>query len=857
MTRSYLPGIDSELLLKPFFEERVSRETLDNGLVSIIKPDHSAALVSVQVWVKSGSIHEGENLGSGLSHYLEHMLFKGTEKRPGAEIAAVVQRHGGNMNAYTSFDRTVYYIDLPSEHLEVALDVLADAVFDAVLPPDEAERERDVILREIDMGHDDPDRTLVQTLFSTAFREHPYRYPVIGYRDVFSALTRDDLVAYQRSRYAPNNVVVVVSGDVDADLAQGLVTAAFGGFERKKLAPVLQPFEPEQISRREEHLFREVNLSRCALAFKIPGLHHEDAPALDILSSILGSGKSSLLWKRLRDDQRLVHDIDTMTWKPAGGGLMDVSFTSDPEKREAAAEAVIATLDEVMGEGFSEAAVAKAIRQALVAEINVRKTVSGQASRLGVAEVVAGDLAFSRSYFQRLIRVEPSDLVAVGRRYLVPERLTMVSLNPAASRASGQTAGGRRSVAARFEERTLPNGARLLTQSDTRLPNIHLRLVAFGGGAYESPEKRGVTSLLATLLTRDTQKRSAEEVAETIESIGGALEEFSGNNCFGLSLEVMPADLSLACDLLEQAISHPVFQRDTFQREQESLLASIREDLDEVLSFAMKQLRARFFGEHPLWVDDSGALETVTAIGLEDVVAQYRRLVRPENLVLSVAGDFGSADGKVVDALAEMLERLPAERFEESRISFAGPPEPGTFVESQPRQQAVVLQGFPDCGVLDADFRAGEVLDELLSGMSSRLFERVREKLGLAYYVGSGRVTGLREGMFYLYAGTHPEAVDAVTREMEDEVRRIREGGATVEELERCRIRLKTRRRSSMQTNGSRAVLAGLNAVYGRPPNEWLEYDRQVDAVGLEDLRRFAEKYLREENKVSLVVRPE
>ncbi len=856
MTTSYLPGTDPELLLKPFFEEEVLRETLDNGLVSIIKPDHSAALVSVQVWVKTGSVHEGDSLGSGLSHYLEHMLFKGTRKRPGAEIAAEVQRHGGNMNAYTSFERTVYYIDLPSEHLEVALDVLADAVFDAVLPADETEREREVILREIDMGNDDPDRTLVQTLFSTAFREHPYRYPVIGYRDVFSALAREDLVSYQRTRYTPNNIVLVISGDVEPARASELISATFGGVERKKVAPVLLPFEPEQISRREEHVFRDVNLSRCALAYKIPGLHHEDAPAIDILSTILGGGKSSLLWKKLRDEQRLVHDIDTMAWKPAGGGLLDVSFTAEAEKREEATEAVVAALDQALNEGFNEAAVTKAIRQALVSEINVRKTISGQASRLGVAEVVAGDLAFSRTYFQRLLRVDPERLVEVGRRYLTPERLTVVSLNPASSRRPGKVARKGLSAEARFEERTLANGAQLLLNRNAKLPNLHLRLLGLGGGAYEAPAKRGVTALLATLLNRDTRKRSAEEVAETIESIGGTFGEFSGNNSFGLSLEVMPADFDLASDLLEQAVRSPVFQEDTFQREKDSLLAEIREELDEVLSFGMKRLRARFFGRHPLGVDDSGTLETVAALTVDDVADQYRRLVRPGNLVLSAAGDFGKSEDRVVERLTQLLESLPGEPFEPASTAFSGPAETGDFVEFQPRQQAVVLQGYPDCGIQDESFRTGEVVDELLSGMSSRLFERVREKLGLAYYVGSGRIAGLREGMFYLYAGTHPDAVDAVKREMADELRRIRDGGVTPEELDRCRVRLKTHRRGSMQTNGARAMLAGLNVLYGRPANEWLEYDRQVDAIQLDDLQKFARKYLREDRKVSLVVRP-
>src|ERR1700704_6363676 len=193
-------------LLDAFWREPVERTVLVNGLTLIIKRDTSAALASVQVWVKTGSIHEGANLGAGLSHFLEHMLFKGTTRRAGREISATVEAHGGYINAYTTFDRTAYYIDLPSEHTGVAIDLLADARVHSTLPADEAAKEKEVILREIAMTKDDPDNRLWDTLFSTAFREHPYRQPIIGHRDVFSAVTRDDLLVYYRARYAEGDV---------------------------------------------------------------------------------------------------------------------------------------------------------------------------------------------------------------------------------------------------------------------------------------------------------------------------------------------------------------------------------------------------------------------------------------------------------------------------------------------------------------------------------------------------------------------------------------------------------------------------------------------------------------------------
>ena len=255
-------------LLAPFWNEPVERTVLPNGVTLILKPDRSAALASVQVWVKTGSVHEGEHLGAGLSHHLEHMLFKGTTRRAGREISATVQAHGGYINAYTTFDRTVYYIDLPSEHTAVAVDLLADAVLNSILPADETAKEKEVILREIAMTKDEPDSRLWDALFSTAFREHPYRQPIIGHRDVFSAVTRDDLLGYYRARYVPNNLVVVVVGDIDLGATRAAVEQHFGAAPRVRLAPVLVPTEPLQLAPRDFHRSEDVELSRAALAWQ-------------------------------------------------------------------------------------------------------------------------------------------------------------------------------------------------------------------------------------------------------------------------------------------------------------------------------------------------------------------------------------------------------------------------------------------------------------------------------------------------------------------------------------------------------------------------------------------------------------
>ena len=566
-------------LLENLWREPIERYSLANGLAVLLKRDSSSPVASVQVWVKTGSIHEGAHLGAGLSHYLEHMLFKGTERRAGREISATVQAQGGYINAYTTFDRTVYYIDMPGEHTAVAIDLLADATLRSTLPADEVTKEKDVILREIDMGLDDPDQRLAHALFDTAFRTHPYCQPIIGHRDVFAANTRADLVSYYHERYCPNNMVLVIAGDFEPAATRAAIEEHFGKTPRRRLAPVLVTEETPQLARRDRHLFEDVQVARCGLGWQIPGLTHPDTPALDLLAMVLGYGDSSILWDSIREKARLVHTIDAMTWSPGTSGLFYVSFLADPENRAPAEAAVIREIARVAKKGITSAALAKAVRQAVTSEINMRKTVSGQASRLGSAEVVVGDINYTRRYFEQLFALTPSDLKRVLRTYLVPERLTVVSSKPQADAAKWAPATSGITTSLDFEDIQLPNGAHLLLQFNHQLPNLHLRLGFAGGALIEPSGRRGVNSLLSTLLTKDTTRRSAEAVARSIEEVGGSFSDYSGNNSFGLVAEVLPGDAALALELISDAVLCPAFKPARLEIERESALAGLRNHL--------------------------------------------------------------------------------------------------------------------------------------------------------------------------------------------------------------------------------------------------------------------------------------
>jgi zinc protease len=437
---------------------------------------------------------------------------------------------------------------------------------------------------------------------------------------------------------------------------------------------------------------------------------------------------------------------------------------------------------------------------------------------------------------------------------LVPARLTSISLNPAAASASDHPVAASVESAPDFEEIKLANGARILLQPDHRLPNLHLRFIMQGGPLFEEPRKRGATALLATMLTKDTARRSSAEVAQFIEEVGGSFYPFSGNNTLGLAVEVLPPDAARALAVLEDAVYLPAFKASTFDLERDAQVAALQQDADDVVTFARKLGRRKFFGSHPLGIDAQGDEAGVKALEPADLIALHRRLCVGPNVVLAVAGDFDPR--KLTPKLKAFLAKMSSSPAPKLSAHSVVRTKAKDAVEKQPREQAVVLQAFPGPRAHADDFYVGEMADELFSGMASRLFERVREEKGLAYFVRSGRVTGLDAGMFYFFAGTQPGREPDVLAEIEAEIARVQAGEVEPAELARCQVRLKAALRQSMQTNAARAMQAGINALQGQPINDWKNHDARVDAVTIGALAQFAQRYFQKNLRTQLIVRP-
>jgi zinc protease len=828
--------------------------TLPNGLTLIVEEDYSAPVASVQAWVQTGSVHEGRWLGAGLSHLLEHMLFKGTERRGASEFAQTVQDHGGYINAYTSFDRTVYWIDIPANGAAIAAELLADAIQHSAIPSDELVKEREVIRREFAMGFDDPDRTASHALFETAYREHPYRHPVIGHLEVFNQISRDELMSYYKGRYVPNNVFFVVVGAVNATEIYTHLAAHFTAPQRALPAEFI-PAEPAQIGRRDSHREFPTELTRLHLAWHVPDVTHPDVPALDVAAVALGGGRSSRLYQRLRDERGLVHSIDAWCWSPAETGLFGIDAVLEPGQREEVHRAAIELLEQVRNHGVSEAEIEKARKISLSQQLSQLTTMRGKANDLGSNWLLTRNLRFSHDYLDALQRVTADDVRRVLTTYCRDANLSAVSLNPTGSlaKAARSSTGAAKGEVQLFE---LPNGLRLLVREEPRVPLVSMAAVFKAGLLAETESNNGITRLLSRTLLKGTAIRTAEQIADELESVGGGIGSDGGNNSLSLSVRVMQPDFDRGLSILSDVLLNASLPEKAIAREREVQLASIKSDEEEMTSVARNLLRQHLYEGHPFGLRSLGKPETITRLGRGELVTFRDRHLVGRNGVIAI---FGAVKADEVRAAVEKAFGA----MSAGEPAIVNPPDPAPlaapveFTEVRPKQQAVLMAGYHTIRLDDPDRAALDLIDEACSDLGSRLFLRIREEMGLAYFVGSAQLLGLAKGAFTFYLGTDPAKLTEVKAALHEEITKLASEGLTAEELTRAKAKIIGQQDIRNQSNDALAFSCALDELYGLGYNHQEQWRKEVEAVTVEDIRRVARQYFADQPGLTAIVRPE
>lgn len=848
-------------------KDRTHQFTLDNGLKVILEENRNAPVVALQIWVNVGSADEKDE-EAGMCHFIEHMIFKGTEKRRVREMAREIESMGGSINAFTSYDQTVFYVTLASRYADSGLDILADAIQHSTFDPLELEREREVILEEIRMGQDDPSRKVFQQTMAALFEKHPYRRPIIGYERTIRSIQRDQMVSFFKKWYAPNRIAFVAVGDFELQKMEGKVRETFKDFKpssESMPSRISEPAKKEFQSVISQGHFKETYLQ---MAVPIPSVKHEDTPALDALAHILGGGEASRLIQKVKLERGLVNSISASSFTPRDPGAFILEATLPVENLEKAVEAI---LKEIHAVGRDGAATEELNRVKVNVESELiydRQTVQGQARKLGYYEVVTGDLQFEKEYLRRISLLQSEDIKRVVEKYLkgpwivsllVPsekaEHLKSIAFPSIFEKAGGPEPKDEAKEKPAVFRTVLDNGIRLIVKENRSNPIVTLQASFLGGVRFEEESQNGINHLIAVMLTKGTERQSNLEIAKKVERMAGSLNGYSGYNSFGLTFTFLSQHFEDAFSLFGEVLRQPSFDAAELEKRRRLTLAAIQQQEDDLDRMVFKLFRKTLYEKHPYRMDSLGTMESVRSITRDHLSEYYSKMAVPENMVLTVVGDVETK--QVVDTARKTFGDLKRGGFLPRSIPLESPlPRLRRSESYQNKEQAHFVLGFLGTTFRDKDHYALEILDAALSGQGGRLFYQLRDKESLAYALAFMASSNLDPGFIGVYMGTHPDKLDRAIQSVLRELRKVKEEGLTEDEVERAKRYLIGNFEIGLQTNGAQANTMSLDELYGMGYDHYQKYPQEIEKVSKEDVHRVAQKYFNLDAYVLAIIRP-
>jgi zinc protease len=859
------------------------KHLLENGLTLLVEENHAAPVVAIQVWVRVGSADERPD-EAGLAHLHEHMLFKGTGRRGPGEIARTIEACGGEINAWTSFDQTVYHVVLGSRFFAEGMDVLADAVTSAAFDPAELQREIEVVCEEIKRSQDSPTRKLSRELFSAAFSSHPYGKPVIGTETSVRSFTREGILRFYRRWYKPENAVVIVVGDVReaeaVEQARKLFAWPPASFEPAPPRPS-EPHREQVLARIRQEPLKEGYLS---IAWPSPPLVHDDVAALDALTIVLGHGEASRLQRAMKRDRLLCSEVQASCYTPVDPGLTIVGLTLQPTTTREAVREALAQTYRLRSEEVTPEELSLACRLLESDAVYQRETVQGQARKLGFYQSSAGGVEFEQRYLEHVAQLTPSRLREAAERWIDPAAAVLAALLPdhdapseeellellreagrvPRARAPASSAAPEKRARVRFAAHAktgpllreeLPGGGVLLIKEERAVPLVALRAAWQGGLRAEDASNSGINALLARLVSKGTRTRGAERLVREMEAMGGSLGGNAGRNSFGLRAEFLSRHLAEGFDVFAEGIGAPAFDPEEVQRERTLQIDELRSREDNPAGIAFLLFGETLYRKHPYRFDSLGTESSVGRLE-PGLLAQYRSNHYPVGgVTLSVVGDVDP------DQVRELVRRK-LNGSAAPRKLLAPPQEepllaPRFAVKRLDKAQAHLVVGFPGTRLSDEARWPLEVLSAVLSGQGGRLFVELRDKRSLAYSVTSFSMEGLDPGYFAVYIGCGPGKVQEALDGIRNELRRVRESPIPAQELERARTHLIGTHAISLQRNSSRAAVYAFDECYGLGADASAKYAERIAAVTAEEVLAAAQRVLTPSREVIALVAPE
>jgi len=828
---------------------------LANGLTVIIRVTRDAPVVCVRAYVRTGGLYEGRWLGCGISHLTEHLVAEGAAHDMGAgtakearQASGRVAEIGGQSNAYTSLDHTCYYISAAAGKAMDCIDLVADWMARPDITVEDFRREHGVVQRELEMRADDPARQIWQAHSANFFGRHPAGVPVIGYAGPLAKVTHEDVIAYHRRAYAPQNMIFAVVGDVDAKAVLKRVRRAFAGFTQGRAQDLTLPPVPRIAGvRRVVQTNKALREVMQRMSFRTIPLIHDDLYALDVLSYVLTRGRSSRLERMIKRKLALVTSISSSSWTPAwGAGMFTVSFRSAPDKADAAERAILDELKSVVAKGVSGDELARAKRQKVADFVYSQQTAESVAATLATDLLSTGDVDFSKNYTDRIQAVTGEDVRRAARKYFDFDAIAITRLEPEAKGPPSPKKEdlGRQAVVTEMFK--LPNGLRVVLHPTDAVGLVAMALVNRGGVLLEDEKTNGLGAAMTALSVKGAGDRSAEQIAEFFDRAGGSIAGNCGNNTFYWRATVLDDSFDEAMEILADIVQRPTFSAKELDILRPVLQTRIKQQDENWHGQLSKYFRGKFFTGSPYRLLSIGSSDVVAAATPKLIAAWHDKHVRAGASVLAVYGNFDAAAAR--RHIAKLFAAMPEG---DVRLPSPGPRKLDKRLERHVlktnNRVAAIMVAAPGMKITDlADRLPIAVLDTIISGWhlpAGWLHTELRGKQ-LVYVVHAYNWSGLAPGAFQVYAACQPDKAQQVVEIIRKNLDKAASYVPTQREIDLAVNSILTAELLDNQTMDSQAMSAALDELYGFGYDFHKKLQEQYRTISPAEVLRVGGKYL-------------
>ncbi len=868
--------------------------TLDNGLRVITLEDFSCPIVNVQVWYHVGSKDENPER-QGFAHMFEHMMFRGTERLGPTDHMDLVRQAGGECNAYTAFDQTVYHETLAAHQLELALWLEADRMAGLKIDQGSFDTERKVVEEERRMGLNRPFGTVMEKVMAEVFHEHPYRWTPIGKIPHLRSAAVQELRDFWNKYYVPNNATLVVAGAVKHAEAQQLAKRHFAWIPRGVDPPRVKIEEPWPAAGRTVTI-KEDNAPApiVGVLFRTVPMTHPDHVPLDLLSSILVGDDSSRMYRSLVVDKKVAVSAIDISQSLEQDGLFFAGAIVPPfgAKPDAAVKALDEEIEKLRSGPITEHELLKAKNRALKHVVTQTLTVEGKASALGEAAVLEGNPERANDILDDIRRVTREDLERVAREYLVPDRQIKV-LIPSTGMAAGPKKNPEEDapITAQPEQQaprpgrpgvsrpsgffpapplaapldvdppplahtthTLKNGLKLLIVPNHEVPLVSATLGLLAGGWTET--KPGTASMTLDMITKGTKHHDEAQLADELGTYAISLSGTGGMDASSVSANCLTEELERTLGLLGEVVREPTFPKPEFEDNLQQTLTGLRVSSREPAYIARRELRRKMYGEHPYARTATGEVKDVEALELADLPAWWNKFARPDSAVLILSGDIDDARGL---ALAEKVFGDWKVDGDKPAIKLPDPPPAAAtgilLVDRSDATQSQIYAGQLGITRHDPRYPASRVIDGYFGGaFSSRLNETIRVKRGLTYGAGGGFHAQRFAGDFTVNTFSKTESTAEALSAVFDEIKRLKSEPPSADELRKTKAFLVGNFPMDRETPMQMASELWMLAVNDLPENYFDQELRSVVRADEPACMELIENVVRPDQMVVVVV---